>query len=194
MGVLKGLLMPFQMWNDVVLKIGRWIGVIAVALMVTAILVQVFYRYVLSNPLPWPEEAARFMMLWMTGLMAPTAYRRGGFVAIDMVVVALPQRIGALLSLILLSIATLVLVIAVQIGYGEITGFGGKFATSSLYYPTGEGWEKVPKAWMMASLLVGVVLLLIVNIELILRSLIELFGGADGLRPMPLGEEEVMAE
>ena len=194
MGVLKGLLMPFQLWNDVALRIGRWIGVAAIVLMVTAILVQVFYRYVLSNPLPWPEEAARFMMLWMTGLMAPTAYRRGGFVAIDMLAVALPQRIGALLSLILLGIATLVLAIGVQIGWAEITGFGGRFATSSLYYPTGEGWEKVPKAWMMASLFVGVVLLLIVNIELVLRSLIELFGGADSLRPMPAGEEEIMAE
>ena len=72
--------------NEGILRIGRAIGVVAVALMVVAILIQVFFRYVLNNALPWPDEAARFCMLWMTGLMAPTAFRTGGFVAIDMLV------------------------------------------------------------------------------------------------------------
>ena len=194
MGVLKGVLMPFQLWNDVVLKVGRWIAIVAIALMVVAILVQVFFRYVLSNPLPWPEELARFMMLWMTGLIAPLAYRRGGFVAIDMLGAALPARAGAVLSLILLLISGVVLYFGVIFGWAEMTGFGGRFATSSLYYPTGEGWEKVPKAWMMASLFVGFVLLLIVNIELVLRTLIEILGGAKDLRPISPGDEEIMAD
>ncbi|MEM0947333.1 MAG: TRAP transporter small permease [Pseudomonadota bacterium] len=194
MGVLKGILVPFQLWNDTVLKIGRWIAILAIALMVAAILVQVFFRYALNNPLPWPEELARFMMLWMTGLIAPMAYRRGGFVAIDMLLVALPKNLGALLSLVLLIVSGAVLVLAVQIGWAEVTGFGGRFATSSLYYPTGDGWEKVPKAWMMASLAIGVTLLLIVNVELILRTLIKMLGGGKGLRPISPGEEEIMAE
>ena len=40
----------------------------------------------------------------------------------------------------------------------------------------------------MASLLVGVILLIIVNIELILRSLITLLGGGEDLRPIPGAE------
>ncbi len=39
--------------------------------MVVCILIQVFFRYVLNNALPWPDEAARFLMLWMTGFIAP---------------------------------------------------------------------------------------------------------------------------
>ena len=96
------LLIPFQIFNYVVLRIGRGVAIVAIALMVVAILIQVFFRYVLNNALPWPDEAARFAMLWMTGLIAPMAYRRGGFVAIDMLVMALPERIGAILSLFLL--------------------------------------------------------------------------------------------
>ena len=46
--------------NGGLLRIGRAIGVVAVALMVVAILIQVFFRYVLNNALPWPDEAARF--------------------------------------------------------------------------------------------------------------------------------------
>jgi len=33
--------------------------------MVIVILLQVFFRYVLNNALPWPDELARFLMLWM---------------------------------------------------------------------------------------------------------------------------------
>ncbi|MEM6823973.1 MAG: TRAP transporter small permease [Pseudomonadota bacterium] len=193
MGLLKALIAPLQLWNDYVLGVGRWISIALVALMVACILVQVFFRYVLNNALPWPDEAARFLMLWMTGLMAPTAYRRGGFVAIDMVLLALPKALGMALSLVLLLIAGAVLAVAIQIGWSEVTGFGGRFATSALYYPTGEGWEKVPKAWMMASLLVGVVLLFIVNVELVLRTLATMIGGGHDLRPIP-ADDELTAE
>lgn len=179
--------MPLQLWNDTVLKIGRWISIVAICLMVLAILLQVFFRYVLNNALPWPDEAARFMMLWMTGLMAPMAYRRGGFVAIDMMVEALPTRAGAALSLILLVISGVVLAVGVNIGWGEVTGFGGRFATASLYLPTSidfSEWFRIPRSWMMLSFFVGVTLLLIVNIELILRSLITMLGGGPGLKPI----------
>jgi len=193
MRVLKGLLWPFQTWNDLVLPVGRIVAIIAIALMVVAILVQVFFRYVLNNALPWPDEAARFMMLWMTGLMAPMAYRRGGFVAIDTLPMMLPRVAAAALSIVLLLIAGVVLAVAVRIGWSEVTGFGGRFATASLYLPLPDGWFRIPRSWMMASLLVGVVLLLIVNIELILRSILRLMGARD-LKDLAPAEEEIMAE
>lgn len=208
MGVLRALLWPFQIFNDLVLPVGRAIAILAIALMVVAILIQVWFRYVLNNALPWPDEAARFAMLWMTGLIAPMAYRRGGFVAIDMLERALPRAVSAALSLLLLAISGLVLVFAVRIGWAEVTGFGGKFATASLYLPlngTGlcEGlglkpsaesaWCRVPRSWMMASIFVGVVLLLVVNIELMLRSLLTLLGARD-LKPLAAPEDELMAE
>ena len=174
--------------NETVLRLGRAIGVVAIALMVIVILVQVFCRYVLGNALPWPDEAARFCMLWMTGLMAPTAFRRGGFVAIDMIPMMLPKLLGRILMLLLLAVSLIVLTVAVQIGWSEVTGFGGRFATAALYLPTSFGfdtWYRIPRSWMMASLLVGVALLLIVNIELILRSIATLLGGGAQLPKIP---------
>lgn len=184
MGILLAVLAPLDWLNSLLLRIGRWIGVAAVALMVVAILIQVVFRYVFNNALPWPDEAARFCMLWMTGLMAPTAFRRGGFVAIDMLIHALPRAMGTLLSLVLLLVSLVVLIVAVQIGYAEVTGFGGRFATASLYVPSSitlTEWVRVPRSWMMASLLVGVGLLILVNAELILRNLIALLGGSERL-------------
>lgn len=186
MALVRLVLMPFQTWNDYALRIGWWISVFAIGLMVLSILCQVFFRYVLGSPLAWSEEAARFCMLWMTGFMAPLAYRQGGFVAIDMLVQMLPRRVAEILSFILLVIPLVVLIVALPIGWGEVTGFSAKFATASLYYPDFQGgWIKMPRSWMGWSLLVCVVLMLTVNIELMLRSIISFFGGQESLRPIP---------
>ena len=188
MGLLLTVLAPISWVNGALLKIGRGIGIAAIAAMVVAILIQVVARYVFNNALPWPDEAARFCMLWMTGLMAPTAFRRGGFVALDLVSGLLPRAAAAVLSLFLLLISLAILIVALPIGFSEVTGFGGRFATAALYLPTFEGWFRVPRSWMMLSLLVGVVLLLMVNIELILRSIVTMFGGGDRLPDLDLGD------
>ena len=188
MGMLLAVLAPISVVNAFVLKIGRGVGIAAIAVMVVAILIQVVARYVFNNALPWPDEAARFCMLWMTGLMAPTAFRRGGFVALDMISGFMAPRVSAVLSLILLLISGLILFVAVQIGWNEVTGFGGRFATASLYLPTFDGWFRIPRSWMMLSLLVGVFLLLSVNIELILRSIVQMLGGKDRLPIIDMGD------
>ncbi len=182
MAILLGLLAPFQMFNDVVLRLGRGIAVVAIGLMVCAILLQVFCRYVLGDALPWPEEAAIFLMLWMTAVIAPSAYRRGGFVALEILSSALPKRGAAVLALLLLLISGMVLYIGAQMGLSEMSGLAGKFKSASLKYPTPDGWVKMPNSWQIASLVTGLWLLFIVNIELILRNLITLAGGEDRLR------------
>lgn len=69
MAILLWLLKPLEVVLDIVLRFGRWIAIVAIGLMVCAILLQVFFRYVLGNALPWPEEAAIFLMLWMLSLI-----------------------------------------------------------------------------------------------------------------------------
>ncbi len=153
--------------------------------MVFVTLLQVFMRYALNTALPWPDEAARFLMLWMTGLIAPSAYRRGGFVAIDMAERALPRSAAAILSLSLLAISLLVLVAGLQLGWRHVNS-GWLFASSSLRLPldlVGGTSVKIKLAWMYLSLWTGMLLLTVVNVELILRSLVVLTGGTP--RPLP---------
>jgi TRAP-type C4-dicarboxylate transport system permease small subunit len=172
---LAFVLRLFILLNTFVLRLGRTIAWTALALMVAVILLQVFFRYVLNNALAWPDEAARFLMLWMTGMIAPSAYRWGGFVAIDMLPQALPKRAGLLLALMLLVLSGFVLMVAISFGWGHTMGFGGNFDSSSLRIPldwVGLETIKVKLRYMYGSLLVGVTLLFAVNIELILRTVI----------------------
>ena len=164
--------------NDLVLRIGKNIAWISLALMVFVIILQVFFRYILNNAMPWPDEAARFLMLWMTGLIAPLAYRSNGFVAIDMLGRALPMRSGLLLTMVLLVLSTLVLITAIKFGWAHTMGFGGNFESSSLRLPLdwfGMATVKLKLRYMYASLLICVIILLSVNIELIIRTIIRIF-------------------
>ena len=171
-----------------VLAVGRHIAWVALALMVSVILAQVFFRYVLNNALAWPDEAARFLMLWMTALIAPTALRVGGFVSITMLASFLGQRPAQLLNVILLCMAMLVLLVSIQHGYKHTFGFGGKFDSSSLRIPLnwfGCDVVKVKLRYMYGSLLLCVLLMIAVMFELILRSVILLFNPKADLPEVP---------
>ncbi len=189
MSVLFGLLWPLERFNTVVLAIGRVIAVMALAIMVALILGQVFFRYVLSDAPNWTEEGARFGMLWMTGLMAPLAFRMGGFVSIDMLERALPRVVSGLLTLLLLGIALWVLVIAWERGLNNhVQTLSGRGCSSSLRWPFGFEFgkcgAKFQNNYQYASLWVGVNLLILVNVELIIRQIIKLMGQGDRLTPL----------
>ena len=159
-----------------VLAACRWVAICCLGLMVIVILLQVFFRYVLNNALPWPDEAARFLMLWMTGLMAPSAYRWGNFVAIDMVKDFLGRRAAGLLNLTILLLGLAVLFVALYFSERHIRS-GWLFNSGSLRVPlqyVGGESVRLKLAWMYMSLPVGFVLMVVVGVELILRQLHEL--------------------
>ena len=163
--------------NTFFLRIGRQFAWIAIFLMVVVIMIQVFFRYVLNNALPWPDEVARFLMLWMTGLIAPSAYRWGGFVSIDMLERFLPKIISTFLTLFLLIISLFVLIIGLELGLKHINA-GWIFNSASIKIPfnlIGCKAEPIKLAWMYMSLPVGIVFLISVNIELILRNFLSNF-------------------
>ena len=177
---IKSLLFIFkylEIINTFILRIGRQLAWIAILLMVIVIIIQVFFRYVLNNALPWPDEVARFLMLWMTGLIAPSAYRWGGFVSIDMLERFLPKILANLLIFIILLISLAVLFIGFEMGLKHINA-GWIFSSSSIKLPyslLGGKTEAMKLAWMYMSLPIGILLLILVNIELTLKTILSTF-------------------
>ena len=194
MSVLFGLLWPVERINNVVLAVGRIIAVAALAIMVCLILGQVFFRYILNDAPNWTEEGARFGMLWMTGLMAPLAYRMGGFVGIDMLGRALPRMVAGILGLVLMVITMWVLLVAWERGLNNhLDTISGRGCSSSLRWPfgieIGKCGEKFQNRFQYASLWVGVNLLILVNLELMVRQLIILAGQGERLTSLTPDEE-----
>ncbi len=69
-------------------------SVLVAALMATmaiAVLFGVFTRYVLNDALPWPEELARYAMIWMSWIGGGLALRRGAHIATDLAINTLPE-------------------------------------------------------------------------------------------------------
>lgn len=144
--------------NSGLIRLGKSLAWICVSLMVGAILLQVFMRYGLNNALPWPEEAARALMIWMMALTAAAAYRQGGFVAIEMLQDFLPRIAARLLRLVLLVCALLVLIKLFTLG---IDYFERGFRTRAASF-------NLPRAWIYLAMPVCFGSMLLVNLELLL--------------------------
>jgi len=183
---IKSLLLFFnilQNINTFILRIGRQLAWIAILIMVIVIIIQVFFRYVLNNALPWPDEVARFFMLWMTGLIAPSAYRWGGFVSIEMFERFLPKILSNILIFLILLVSLTVLLIGFEMGLKHINA-GWIFSSSSIKIPfslVGGKTEAMKLAWMYMSLPVGIFLLILVNVELVLRNILSIFNSENNL-------------
>lgn len=66
-----------------------------VMLMAAAVIIvamQVITRYLLKVPLPWSEEIARYMFLWLTWVGASFATKEGRHVSIDVIYQKLPPN------------------------------------------------------------------------------------------------------
>lgn len=184
---MSALIASLEALITVVLRFGRFLAIIAIGVMVVVILTQIVFRYVLNNALPWPDEAARFMMLWMTGLMAPSAYRWGGFVSIDMFRDMLGRKKGLVLNLMILSVSLAVMLIAVQLGWKHVKS-GWLFNSSSLRVPLhlfGGEVIRLKLAWMYMSLYVGFIAMIVVNVEMLLKNIHMLLNPEIDYGPVP---------
>ena len=164
-----GIFHSLEKFNSRMLAVGRSIAWVLVLLMVGSILVQVFFRYVLNDALPWPEEVARAFMIWMLGLVAASGYRWGGFVAIDMASDLLPPQLHRILKILLLLLAMVVLAI---LFYQAIEFFQRGFRTRAASF-------HLSRAWIYLAMPVCFGSMLLVNIELTLREFGRLFGNPE---------------
>lgn len=79
----------------------RWSIISATAGMMAVICLQVVCRFVLNNALSWPEEAARFLMVWSLFMAAAYAMRSREHVGLNFFVDRLPRAMSAVTGLVL---------------------------------------------------------------------------------------------
>lgn len=86
-----------------------------VAVMTVVVFLQVVYRYVLTQPLHWSEELARYLFVWLSILGATLGLQKRGHFGLDIFYRMLPNKGKRFLqSVINLSMGIVILVILIQ--------------------------------------------------------------------------------
>lgn len=123
--------------------------------MTIVILLQVFRRYVLGSPLIWAEEAARYMMVWMTFLIFPVVYRGDLLVRLDSLSARLPPVARRRLEFFLHALVAATSIILVREGIWMVER-GARFDSSAL---------GISMSWVFAILPISFALVSLVAVE-----------------------------
>ena len=123
---------------------------ILVAVMTAIIFAQVVFRYVLSSPLVWSEELARYLFVWITMVGAGAAVHLGQHYGLDILAKLLPsplQKLAGFLASVLIGASAVTLIWQ---GLKEAAGAMNHAASS----------VEVPMVWFYAAIPIGGALML----------------------------------
>jgi TRAP-type C4-dicarboxylate transport system permease small subunit len=102
-------------FDSMLARVEGWGLMFLVAVMTVVVLLQVIYRYLLSQPLYWSEELARYLFVWISILGATLSVQRRGHFGMDFFFRMFPEKGKRLLIfLIYLLMGGVVLVLLVQ--------------------------------------------------------------------------------
>ncbi len=73
--------------------LNAWAVIACLVTMSGVVFTNVALRYLTNQSIPWADEVARYLMIWMTFLAAGLVLRQGGHVAITNLQEALPGRL-----------------------------------------------------------------------------------------------------
>jgi len=78
--------------DDALAKGEAWVLIAFMAIMTVVVLLQVIYRYLLTRPLYWSEELARYLFVWISLLGASLSVQKRGHFGMDFFVRMVPEK------------------------------------------------------------------------------------------------------
>jgi TRAP-type C4-dicarboxylate transport system permease small subunit len=82
--------------NDFLMSFCKISMIIMVPVMTAIIFMQVILRYIFLAPLSWPEESARYLLIWISCLGSAYAVRKGMHISVVFIKENLPLAIISL--------------------------------------------------------------------------------------------------
>jgi len=111
---------------------------VAIGTMTVVVVVGVFFRYVLRNPLGWSEELARYLMVWGALLAVSVAIQTREHVGITIVMERVPVRFARVIAILTKGIIIYFLAVLSYRGYAMAQRGTSQMAMSlgtSMYWP-----------------------------------------------------------
>jgi TRAP-type transport system small permease protein len=119
----------------IVQKITNAIAATLLFLMVAIVFSNVMGRYFFHYSIPWTEEVARFMMIWIVFLGSVTAYVNNDHLSLDILVQSVPKKVGQTIIVLADFLIIYALIIIFRGGYSlTMASLGWPAPASSISY------------------------------------------------------------
>ncbi len=163
------MLAHYKRLLDRISTVEQAFGIGLILLIVTAITVQVFTRYVLGRPIAWVEESATYAFIWMVFVGASVGLKQGRHILIATFATHLPPRVAAgLRTLVWLLVLVMLAVLMVQ-GI-KVMDIEGRSHTISLPIELPRSWfYSLPLTLSAASMTLTTVYLLLLEMTILVR-------------------------
>lgn len=161
----------FLRLEDVTTGIALRLSIAFLLIAAALALFQVITRFVFDAPSTWSEVITRSAMIWSVFLGVAAAFRHGAMISVDIIMNALPRRLG--LAMFLAANAASLLFFAILFWQGW--AMAGRVLGQNL------AALEISIAWVYAALPVGSVFIMIAILAAMIRAV------SDG-RPGPGGE------
>ena len=147
-------------FDDILAKGEAAVLIALVVIMTVVVFLQVVYRYVLTQPLHWSEELARYLFVWLSILGASLGLKKGGHFGLDIFFRMLPKQrrwlLGLLIHLLMGMVAIVILVQGIKL-----------VEKTNLQMSPAMG---IPMSWAYACLPVGAILMIIHIVVIFLKE------------------------
>ena len=144
--------------SHIIKKASEIITVALLVVMLFVVLLQIFYRYFLGAALRWPEELARFLLVWVALVSFNILIIEEGNISVEIFKKRLPFKYRQSLEILLNIFKVIFVVIVLYYGYIYTTGSGLRVTTPGL---------GIKRAWVYAAIPIGAALMLI---QLIIKT------------------------
>jgi len=132
---------------------------IFVPVMISVTFLQVIFRYVFGKPLPWSEELAIYLFIWVAFLGASVGIRNKGHYGLEIVKKKMPPKIQGLLNLFICLVSFYFLT--------AVTFYGTKMVISSRNISSSMG---ISMRWFYSAIPVGGLFMIIHLLSLICKE------------------------
>lgn len=140
-------------------ELNKWALILLLGAMSVIVFTNVSLRYLTNFSIPWAEEVARYMMVWMTFIGAGLTLRYGGHVAIGNVMEALSPTAQRILRAVIVLCLFAFFAIMIWVGYNYAMRMRFQLTPAT----------RIPFAYVYAAIPVGFALLA-VHLLLIVRG------------------------
>ena len=147
-------------FDDLLAK-GEAVVLMAILVLMTVVVfLQVIYRYVLTQPLHWSEELARYLFVWLSVLGAAHGLQKRGHFGFDALFRMLPKRAKRTISILIHALMGVVILVMLVQGITLV----------ETTFPQESPAMGISMGWAYASLPVGGALMAIHLVVILLKD------------------------